>query len=231
MDMTGEYRIPAPRPQVWAALNDPEVLRAAIPGCDELNQVSPTELAAKVTAKVGPVRARFAGNVLLEEINAPESYTLRGEGKGGAAGFVKGQAQVRLEEAGAETILRYVARADIGGKLAQLGSRIVQGAAKKTADDFFGTFSRIVGGTEPEPVTRMPLREAAAAEVDQPDKPPTAEAAPAREVPKRAAAAAEVAARMTAERAAGLGGGQPLWQRPIVWAVGVAVVLLLALVV
>ena len=145
MDMSGEYRIPAPRDKVWQALNDPEILKQAIPGCEELIKTSDTDLEAKVTAKVGPVKAKFGGKVRLENINAPESYSIVGEGKGGAAGFAKGGADVHLAEDGADTILTYSAKAEVGGKLAQIGSRLVQGAAKKTADDFFGKFSQIVG--------------------------------------------------------------------------------------
>jgi len=148
MDMSGEYRIPAPRDRVWAALNDPEILRQAIPGCEELTKHSDTELEAKVTAKVGPVKAKFAGNVRLENINAPESYSIVGEGKGGAAGFAKGGADVHLKEDGSDTILTYNAKAEVGGKLAQIGSRLIQGTAKKMADDFFGKFSRIVTDAE-----------------------------------------------------------------------------------
>ncbi|MCB2013161.1 MAG: carbon monoxide dehydrogenase subunit G, partial [Geminicoccaceae bacterium] len=146
MDMSGEYRIPARREKVWAALNDPDILRQAIPGCEELIKHSDTELEAKVTAKVGPVKAKFGGNVRLENINAPESYTIAGEGKGGAAGFARGGADVSLAEDGDGTILRYAANAEVGGKLAQIGSRLIQGTSKKMADQFFGKFSEIVTG-------------------------------------------------------------------------------------
>ena len=144
MDMTGEYRIPAPRQRVWEALNDPEVLKAAIPGCEELNKLSDNELDARVKAKVGPVSATFTGKVTLNDLNPPVSYRIVGEGKGGAAGFAKGGAEVALAEDGTDTILRYSAKADVGGKLAQIGSRLIQGTAKKMADDFFGRFSSIV---------------------------------------------------------------------------------------
>ena len=150
MDMTGEYRIPAPRERVWAALNDPEILKQAIPGCETLNKVSDTELEAQVRAKIGPVSAKFAGKVTLGDLNPPESYRSSGEGKGGAAGFAKGGANVSLAEDGATTILRYTASADVGGKLAQIGSRLVQGSAKKMADDFFSKFAKIVGDAEVE---------------------------------------------------------------------------------
>ena len=141
MDMTGEYRIPAPREKVWAALNDPETLKKSLPGCQSLEKVSETQFAATVVAKVGPVKAKFNGHVELQNLNPPESYTISGEGKGGAAGFAKGGADVRLAEAGAEeTVLSYTAKADVGGKLAQLGSRLIDGTAKKMADEFFENF-------------------------------------------------------------------------------------------
>ena len=224
MDMTGEYRIPAPREAVWAALNDPEVLKASIPGCEELTQVSPTELTAKVTAKIGPVKQRFAGDVRLEEVNAPESYVLRGEGKG-SAGFAKGGAKVMLEEDGAETVLRYEAHADIGGKLAQLGSRLVQGTAKKMADDFFGAFATQVTNAHGDGAVAGEVETAPAAVSEAPGEAP----APRPEVPKRAAAAAEAAARVTAERAAGVAEGKPFWQQPTVWVASAAVVVVLLL--
>jgi hypothetical protein len=151
MDMTGEYRIPAPRAQVWAALNDPETLKASLPGCQSLEKVSEREFAATVVAKVGPVQAKFNGNVTLSNLNPPESYTISGEGKGGAAGFAKGGADVRLEEDGEATVLTYTAKADVGGKLAQLGSRLIDGTAKKMADEFFNNFSRQVAGPAPAP--------------------------------------------------------------------------------
>lgn len=144
MDMTGEYRIPAPRQRVWEALNDPLVLRQAIPGCEQLDKISDQEMTARVKAKVGPVSATFSGKVTLGDLNPPESYTISGEGSGGVAGFAKGGARVNLAEDGADTVLRYEAKADVGGKLAQIGSRLVQGTAKKMADDFFGRFSTIV---------------------------------------------------------------------------------------
>ncbi len=160
MDMTGEYRIPAPRQRVWEALNDPEILRQAIPGCEQLDKVSEQEMTARVKAKVGPVSATFSGRVTLGDLNPPESYTISGEGSGGVAGFAKGGARVNLAEDGADTVLRYEAKADVGGKLAQIGSRLVQGTARKMADDFFSRFSRIVGeqhaAAAPAAVTAAP---------------------------------------------------------------------------
>jgi uncharacterized protein len=160
MDMTGEYRITAPREQVWAALNDPATLKASLPGCQSLEKVSEREFAATVVAKVGPVQAKFNGNVTLSNLNPPESYTISGEGKGGAAGFAKGGADVRLVEEGEITVLTYTARADVGGKLAQLGSRLIDGTAKKMADEFFDNFSKQVAGPAPAPAPE-PVPEAA----------------------------------------------------------------------
>ena len=141
MEITGEYQIDAGREVVWRALNDPEMLRKCIPGCDSLEQVSDTEFNAKVTAAIGPVRAKFNTRLSLEDLTPPESYRLVGESKA-AAGFGKGSALVNLKEADGGTLLTYAADFNVGGKLAQVGSRLVLGATKKTADDFFGTFSR-----------------------------------------------------------------------------------------
>lgn len=146
MDMSGEYRIAAPRERVWAALNDPAILKQAIPGCEELNKVSETELEATARAKIGPVSARFKGKVVLSDLNPPQSYTLTGEGSGGAAGFAKGQAQVVLTADGGQTLLQYTVKASIGGKLAQIGQRLVDGAARKMADEFFDKFAELAGG-------------------------------------------------------------------------------------
>ncbi len=163
MEMTGEYRIPAPRQRVWEALNDPEILKQCIPGCEELEKKSDTEFEARVLAKVGPVKARFKGKVELSDIRAPESYVISGEGKGGPAGFARGSATVRLEEVDGATVLRYEARADVGGKLAQIGSRLVQGTAKKMADEFFGKFSEVVTAREAPEVVPPPAPPAAPA--------------------------------------------------------------------
>ena len=144
MELKDEIRISAPRDEVYEALNDPEVLRQCIPGCEELDKASDDELQAKVLLKVGPVKARFGGTVKLDKSGAPEKFSLSGEGSGGAAGFAKGGADVELEEDGDETILRYTAKADIGGKLAQLGSRLVTGTAKKLSAKFFDNFQQVM---------------------------------------------------------------------------------------
>ena len=146
MNMDGEERIEAPIARVWEALNDPDVLRQCIPGCEELDQVSPTELEAKVVLKIGPVKARFAGAVTLDRAGAPDAFSLEGEGKGGVAGFAKGGADVTLTEAagGTETVLRYTAKVEIGGKIAQLGSRLIQSTASKLSAQFFERFAELV---------------------------------------------------------------------------------------
>jgi carbon monoxide dehydrogenase subunit G len=145
MDMTGEERIAASREAVWAALNDIEVLKQCIPGCEALERQSDTEMAAKVKLTVGPVSARFAGKVALSEIDPPNGYRISGEGSGGAAGYAKGSALVRLDEDGnGGTVLKYEARADVGGKLAQLGGRLIDATARKMAGEFFGKFGEIM---------------------------------------------------------------------------------------
>ncbi|WP_299483647.1 carbon monoxide dehydrogenase subunit G [uncultured Roseibium sp.] len=144
MDMSGSQVIPAGREAVWRALNDPEVLKACIPGCESLEKTSDNEMNAQVTTKIGPVKAKFKGAVTLENINPPESYTITGEGKGGVAGFAKGGADIKLTEAEGGTLLEYEAKAQVGGKLAQLGSRLIDSTAKKMAEDFFTKFSETV---------------------------------------------------------------------------------------
>jgi len=140
MDMNGERRIPAPRQRVWEGLNDPEILKQCIPGCQSVEKLSDTEFTAKVRAKVGPVSANFAGKVTLSDLDPPAGYTISGEGTGGVAGFAKGGAKVTLEEEGGETVLRYGVEAQVGGKLAQIGSRLIDATARKLADQFFSNF-------------------------------------------------------------------------------------------
>lgn len=144
MELNDEITIDAPRDRVYAALNDPEILQKCIPGCEELIKHSETELEAKVLLKVGPVKARFSGKVDLDPTGAPEHFSLTGQGTGGAAGHAKGGADVTLEADGDQTILRYAAKAEIGGKLAQLGSRLIQSTSKKLAAKFFATFASVM---------------------------------------------------------------------------------------
>ena len=164
MEMTGERRIPAPRQKVWDALNDPEILKQCIAGCESLDKTSDTEFSARVTSKVGPVTAKFTGKVQLSDVDAPNGYTISGEGQGGVAGFAKGGAKVQLADDGAGTLLTYEANGTVGGKLAQIGSRLIDSTARKMADDFFDKFAEAVGGAEEE------------AEVEEPAEAPAAQA-------------------------------------------------------
>jgi uncharacterized protein len=143
--MTGEVQLSAPREEVWAKLNDAEILKACIPGCEELNKVSDTEFQAVATTKIGPVKAKFKGKVHLTDLDPPNGYKISGEGEGGVAGFAKGGATVALTPKDGGTLLAYNVEAQIGGKIAQLGQRLVAGAAKKLADDFFTKFASLAG--------------------------------------------------------------------------------------
>ena len=143
MTMAGEVALPADRATVWAALNDPEVLKRCIPGTQELTKLSDTEFQATVRAAVGPVKATFKGRVVLTDLDPPNAYTISGEGQGGVAGFAKGGAKVRLADAdGGGTLMAYDVEANVGGKLAQLGGRLINGVAKKYADEFFANFAK-----------------------------------------------------------------------------------------
>ncbi|MBV9735555.1 MAG: carbon monoxide dehydrogenase subunit G [Acidisphaera sp.] len=150
MDMTGERRIPAPREKVWNALNDPQVLKASIPGCETLEKVSDTEYRATAAVKIGPIAARFTGKVQLSDIDPPSGYTISGEGQGGVAGFAKGGAAVRLADAADGTLLTYEVKAQVGGKIAQLGARLVDASARSMAEQFFTRFVAEVGGAPQE---------------------------------------------------------------------------------
>ncbi|HWE77037.1 MAG TPA: carbon monoxide dehydrogenase subunit G [Pseudolabrys sp.] len=144
MTMTGEVQLPASREVVWQKLNDAEVLKACIPGCEELNKTSDTEFQAVAVTKIGPVKAKFKGKVQLTDLDPPNGYRISGEGDGGIAGFAKGGATVALSDKDGGTLLTYNVEAQIGGKLAQLGQRLVNGASKKLADDFFRNFAASV---------------------------------------------------------------------------------------
>jgi carbon monoxide dehydrogenase subunit G len=144
MTMTGEVDLAAPRQKVWEKLNDPDVLKACIPGCQELNKISDTEFQAVAKNKIGPVSATFKGTVMLSDLDPPNGYRISGQGDGGVAGFAKGGATVALSDKDGGTLLTYTVEAQIGGKLAQLGQRLVNGAAKKLADDFFERFAEAV---------------------------------------------------------------------------------------
>ena len=149
MELSDEIVINASKERVYAALNDPEVLQKCIPGCEELTKTSETDLEAKVLLKVGPVKARFKGDVQLDTAGAPDAFSLTGQGNGGAAGRAKGGADVTLTEKGDTTLLRYEAKAEVGGKLAQLGSRLIQSTAKKLAGEFFKSFAKVMDTENP----------------------------------------------------------------------------------
>jgi uncharacterized protein len=150
MDMTGERRIPAPRQTVWEALNNPEVLKVSIPGCESLEKLADDQMKATAAVKVGPISARFTGKVQLTDIDPPNGYRISGEGQGGVAGFAKGGANVALADDGPDTLLSYQVNAQVGGKLAQLGGRLIDATAKQMADAFFDRFSKQVQEMSPE---------------------------------------------------------------------------------
>jgi carbon monoxide dehydrogenase subunit G len=161
MEIKGEYKIAAPREKVFAALNDPDVLKACIPGCESLEKVSDTEMTAKVRLRIGPVSANFTGKVTLSDIDPPNGYKISGEGQGGVAGFAKGGAVVTLREDGGETVLDYNADAQVGGKIAQVGARLITGTARKLADEFFGKFANTINSPSPAAVAGVPSSVAA----------------------------------------------------------------------
>ena len=168
MEMTGEQLVPASQADTWAALNDPEVLKACVPGCEAIDRVTDTEYAVQMTARIGPVAAKFKGKLTLSDLKPPQSYSIAFEGQGGVVGFAKGSAQVSLAAEGDGTRLSYQVKANVGGKLAQIGSRLVDAAARKLADDFFASFNEKVASLHgvvahaereehlPEPVPRDP---------------------------------------------------------------------------
>ncbi len=204
MKMQGERLIGARRLRVWAALNDPDVLKKSITGCESITKHSPTELEARVVAKIGPVKAGFSGNVTLSNLKPPESYTISGQGKGGAAGFAKGGANVKLTEQGASTLLTYDVDAQVGGRLAQIGSRLVDSTARKMADDFFANFAKVVESDTPiagEKAEAAPVAKKAAPKTAAPPakkaaaKKAAAEPAPAPTKKAAAKTAAPVAAK------------------------------------
>ena len=168
MEMTGEQLIPASQADTWTALNDPEVLKGCVPGCEAIDPVGENEYSVQMTARVGPVSAKFKGKLTLSEIKPPHSYSIAFEGQGGVAGFAKGGAQVSLAPEGHDTRLSYKVKANVGGKLAQIGSRLVDAAANKVANDFFNAFNARMAAQHgahaveahadhrPEPVPRDP---------------------------------------------------------------------------
>jgi len=159
MEMTGEQLIPALQAEVWRGLNDPEVLKDCISGCESIEKLTDVEYTVVTTASIGPVKAKFRGKLRLADLDPPNSYSLSFDGQGGAAGFGKGSAKVTLATEAAGTRLSYAVKAQVGGKLAQLGSRLIDGVAKKMADDFFAAFNQKIAG--PAPAAAAPSAEAA----------------------------------------------------------------------
>jgi carbon monoxide dehydrogenase subunit G len=186
MTMTGETTLPAGRPKVWAMLNDPEVLKACIPGCESLERVGDHGFAAVVKTKIGPVSATFRGKVELSDLVPLVGYKIAGEGEGGVAGFAKGGAKVSLADAEGGTLLRYDVEAHVGGKLAQLGARLVDGVAKNMADKFFANFAAAASGPAPSGAAEPQAHSipAAVAPVEQPAARP-APTAPAPAIPTK----------------------------------------------
>jgi uncharacterized protein len=173
MDMTGERRIAAPRDAVWAALNDPKVLKISIPGCDSLEKLSDNAMKATAAVKIGPISARFSGNVQLSDIDPPNGYTISGEGQGGVAGFAKGGAKVALSDDAGGTLLRYEVHAQVGGKIAQLGARLIDASAKQMADAFFDRFAAQLAPVQPVAATAAaPAGSANAETAIRPPPPP-----------------------------------------------------------
>jgi carbon monoxide dehydrogenase subunit G len=161
MDFKGQYSIPASPDAVWGALHDPDVLAKAIPGCESVEKLSDTEMKAKAAIKVGPVKARFEGKVTIEELVPPpgiaHAMKLKGEGQGGAAGFARGESEVRLSDEPGGTLLQYEAKATVGGRLAQVGQRLIDASAKALADDFFAKFAALMQAEAPPPPAVGPV--------------------------------------------------------------------------
>lgn len=226
MEMSGEQSIAAPKQAVWEALNDPEVLKACITGCQSLEKTSDTHLEATVKAAVGPVKATFKGEVDLEDLNPPNSYKIVGQGKGGAAGFAKGGAEVALEEQADGTLLTYKVKANVGGQLARIGSRLIDGAAKKYADEFFGAFKAHVenaaaqNDTPAEEAHDSSVADIAAADPAQ----PLSTAPEPEQVPVQAPEQAPAQTSITPEPEAENTGGIPAF----VWGGALAVAVVLA---
>lgn len=192
MEIKGEYKIAAPREKVFAALNDPAVLQACIPGCESLEKVSDNEMKAKVRLRIGPVSASFTGKVTLSDIDPPNGYKISGEGQGGAAGFAKGGAVVNLRDDAGATVLSYDVDAQVGGKIAQVGARLIDGTARKLADEFFGKFATTVGGPPPAADTSeaptIPSAAAGTASSAMTESPPVTAAPPPAAAPTPATA-------------------------------------------
>ena len=189
MKMNGEFRVPTDRETVWRALNDPEVLKECLPGCQEIEKTSDTEMTATLIIKVGPVKATFKGGVTLSDLDPPNGYTLSGQGQGGTAGFASGEAKVKLVEEGGETVVQYDVDAKVGGKLAQIGSRLIDSTAKKLSKQFFDKLAEKLGGGEDAETDAEPAQESVDATPAEPAPTPD----PALASPEPAASPADSA--------------------------------------
>lgn len=221
MKLEGQKTIPAPIERTWAALNDPEILKASIPGCESMEQTGENEYTAALKIRIGPVNARFKGKLGLSDVVPPHSYRIAFEGQGGAAGFGKGNADVRLESDGASTLLNYVAQAQVGGKIAQIGSRLIDAAAAKIAADFFTAFEEQLAAEAPAETS---AEVTVAAPADAPAQAPTAAPADTTAAPTRAAAAPAPApvSPPPAPGPSGAGGSKVIW-----WIIGAAIIIAL----
>ena len=217
MKMNGEIRVPTDRETVWRALNDPEVLKDCLPGCQEIEKTSETEMTATLVIKVGPVKATFAGGVTLSDLDPPNGYTISGQGQGGAAGFASGEAKVRLVADGGETVVHYDVDAKVGGKLAQIGSRLIDSTAKKLSKQFFDSLAEKLGGgeeaeaedaAEPEPEPAAPARPEPPADPSPPSPEP---AAPPADAAQEEGAPAEAAGPPLAPAAQRMGLPTAAW--------------------
>jgi|HubBroStandDraft_3_1064219.scaffolds.fasta_scaffold75154_3 hypothetical protein len=218
MEMTGEFRIPAPRQRVWEGLNDPEILKSSIPGCQTIEKLSDTAFTAKVLAQVGPVKANFAGKVTLADLNPPQSYTIAGEGTGGVAGFAKGSAKVNLDEDGGATVLHYAVQAHVGGKLAQIGSRLIDSVARRMAENFF---TRFVAAVSPE---QAPAATAATAETEAVPQDRVAAATPVQHAAPTASVEARLNTAAGQDAAAAPAAKKEIRLPPAVWVTGLVAI-------
>ena len=191
MKMNGEFRVPTDRETVWRALNDPAVLKECLPGCQEIEKTSDTEMTATLVIKVGPVKATFKGGVTLSDLDPPNGYTLSGQGQGGTAGFASGEAKVKLVEEGGETVVQYDVDAKVGGKLAQIGSRLIDSTAKKLAKQFFDSLAEKLGGGEEAETVAEPDQQVEAAAPAEPAPQPDPAPAPPEPAASPAAAPSE----------------------------------------
>ncbi|MDE2464419.1 MAG: carbon monoxide dehydrogenase subunit G [Alphaproteobacteria bacterium] len=233
MDFSGRYEIPAPPQAVWDAINDPETLKVCIPGCEAVSKTDPTHFDAAARLKIGPVSATFRGKLGLDELDPPHRCVMRGEGQGGVAGFAKGEAEVRLEAVPEGTVLTYTAKANIGGKLAQVGQRLIASAAKQIADDFFGRLAHELGAPETSApasaITQAALQAEAIAEAEMRAAGVSVETDALLSAIPPAGADIGAPARSTSSQGKGTAGGSA-GVAPEIWVVGLVAVIIILLI-